>query len=74
MTGGVACNSRLRADLSAAGDEGGFTVAWPRPAYCSDNGAMVAAAGCLMLSHGRRSGLELDAVPGLTLADSTGEA
>ena len=45
MAGGVACNSRLRADLEAAGKKDGFSVAWPRPAYCSDNGAMVAAAG-----------------------------
>jgi N6-L-threonylcarbamoyladenine synthase len=70
MAGGVACNSRLRADLEAAGQEDGFSVAWPRPAYCSDNGAMVAAAGCLMLRRGRIAGLDLDAVPGLTLKDS----
>jgi N6-L-threonylcarbamoyladenine synthase len=67
ITGGVACNSRLRADLAAAGGEHGFQVAWPRPALCSDNGAMVAAAGCLLLRQGRISGLDLDAVPGLAL-------
>ena len=72
MSGGVACNSRLRADLEAAGQEDGFDVAWPRPAYCADNGAMIAAAGCLQLKQGRIAGLDLDAVPGLTLADSTG--
>ncbi|TDI28373.1 MAG: tRNA (adenosine(37)-N6)-threonylcarbamoyltransferase complex transferase subunit TsaD [Acidobacteria bacterium] len=70
MAGGVACNSRLRIDLAAAGEQDGFSVAWPRPAYCSDNGAMVAAAGCLLLRQGRVAGLDLDAVPGLTLADS----
>ena len=70
MAGGVACNSRLRADLRAAGKKDGFAVAWPRPSYCADNGAMVAAAGCLMLRQGRTAGLDLDAVPGLTLQDS----
>jgi N6-L-threonylcarbamoyladenine synthase len=69
VTGGVACNSRLRADLLAAGKRDGFAVAWPRPAYCSDNGAMVAAAGCLLLGQGRTSRLDLDAVPGLSLGD-----
>ncbi len=69
VTGGVACNSRLRADLSAAGQENGFAVAWPRPAYCSDNGAMVAAAGCLLLRQGRLSDLDLDAVPSLALGE-----
>jgi N6-L-threonylcarbamoyladenine synthase len=69
VTGGVACNSRLRADLLAAGEKNGFAVAWPRPAYCSDNGAMVAAAGCLLLRQGRLSGLDLDAVPSLPLGD-----
>jgi N6-L-threonylcarbamoyladenine synthase len=74
MVGGVACNSRLRADLAAAGSQDGFQVAWPRPSYCSDNGAMVAAAGCLLLRQGRVAGLDLDAVPGLTLADSAAPA
>ena len=73
MAGGVACNSRLRADLAAAGAQDGFSVAWPRAAYCSDNGAMVAAAGCLLLRQGRVAGLDLDAVPGLTLADSAAQ-
>jgi N6-L-threonylcarbamoyladenine synthase len=69
VTGGVACNSRLRADLLAAGEKNGFGVVWPRPAYCSDNGAMVAAAGCLLLRQGRISGLDLDAVPSLALGE-----
>jgi N6-L-threonylcarbamoyladenine synthase len=69
VTGGVACNSRLRADLAAAGKKHGFMAAWPRPAYCSDNGAMVAATGCLLLELGRISDLDLDAVPGLALGD-----
>ena len=69
LTGGVACNSRLRADLAAAGARGGFDVVWPRPAYCSDNGAMVAAVGCLMLRTGRIGDLDLEAVPDLRLGE-----
>jgi N6-L-threonylcarbamoyladenine synthase len=67
VTGGVACNSRLRADLARAGAERGFQVAWPRPAWCSDNGAMVAAAGCLLLRRGETAGLDLDATADLPL-------
>jgi len=67
VTGGVACNSRLRADLKAAGEKHGFEVFAPRPAWCSDNGAMVAAAGCLMLRQGRVAGLDLDACPDLPI-------
>jgi tRNA N6-adenosine threonylcarbamoyltransferase len=69
LTGGVACNSRLRADLAAAGREHGFGVFAPRPAYCSDNGAMVAATGCFMLRAGRIADLDLDAAPNLTIGE-----
>ncbi|MFQ5670582.1 MAG: tRNA (adenosine(37)-N6)-threonylcarbamoyltransferase complex transferase subunit TsaD [Acidobacteriota bacterium] len=69
ISGGVACNSRLRAELAAAGAAHGFQTAWPRPALCSDNGAMVAAAGCLLLKNKRVSDLDLEAVPDLTLGE-----
>ncbi|MFQ5768209.1 MAG: tRNA (adenosine(37)-N6)-threonylcarbamoyltransferase complex transferase subunit TsaD, partial [Acidobacteriota bacterium] len=67
MGGGVACNSLLRKSMAAAGEKHGFQVAWPRPDLCSDNGAMVAAAGYRMLARGEVSGLDLDAAPGLRL-------
>lgn len=45
LCGGVAVNKRLRSKLSAAGDEVGFKLYFPLPELCTDNAAMVAAAG-----------------------------
>ena len=45
LAGGVACNRTLREKLAAkAGDEG-MRVYYPRPEFCTDNGAMIALAG-----------------------------
>ena len=63
--GGVAANSRLRAMAQARAAEAGVRVRVPRPALCTDNGAMVAALGAAMLERGRPT-----APPGLG-ADSS---
>ena len=49
VSGGVAANQALRTKLRAAGAEHGFNVSYPRMAFCTDNGAMIAYAGCLRL-------------------------
>ncbi len=67
VCGGVAANSGLRAGLRAAGAEDGFRVYIPPPARCTDNAAMIAAAGYHRLVRGDRSGLDLDAIPSLPL-------
>jgi N6-L-threonylcarbamoyladenine synthase len=67
VCGGVAANSGLRAGLRAAGAEDGFRVYIPPPARCTDNAAMIAAAGYHRLVRGDRAGLDLDAVPSLPL-------
>jgi N6-L-threonylcarbamoyladenine synthase len=67
VCGGVAANSGLRAALRAAGAEDGFQVYIPPPARCTDNAAMIAAAGYHRLLRGERAGLDLDAVPNLAL-------
>jgi N6-L-threonylcarbamoyladenine synthase len=46
----------------------GRTVRYPPPHLCTDNGAMVAAAGYFAWRTGRRSGWDLDVVPNLTLS------
>ncbi len=51
--GGVAANSRLRALAQQRCDAAGITLRVPRPALCTDNGAMVAALGALMEARGR---------------------
>ncbi len=51
--GGVAANSRLRALAQQRCDDAGLRLRVPRPGLCTDNGAMVAALGSLMVAAGR---------------------
>ena len=51
--GGVAANSRLRALTEQRCDAAGIRLRVPRPALCTDNGAMVAALGAEMVARGR---------------------
>jgi N6-L-threonylcarbamoyladenine synthase len=67
VCGGVAANSALRAAMIAAGAEDGFRVYVPPPRRCTDNAAMIAAAGYHRLRRGERDGLELEAVPSAPL-------
>lgn len=62
IAGGVAANSRLRLAAQKRCDEARIRLRIPPPALCTDNGAMVAALGSLMLSAGRAgSRLDLEA-------------
>lgn len=54
MAGGVSANRRLRARLAEALEKKGVQVYYPRPEYCTDNGAMIAYAGALRLLAGER--------------------
>lgn len=67
LVGGVAANSRLRARMAAACAAAGQRLLAPSPALCTDNGAMIAAAGWNRLVQGERSTLDLTADAGLTL-------
>jgi len=68
LGGGVAANSALRARLADGADELGVPLVVPRPALCTDNGAMIGAAGARRLAAGERARLDLDARPSLPLA------
>jgi N6-L-threonylcarbamoyladenine synthase len=66
--GGVAANGALRARLAGEADALGIPLIVPRPALCTDNGAMIGAAGARRFAAGERAGLDLDARPSLPLA------
>jgi N6-L-threonylcarbamoyladenine synthase len=54
LGGGVAANSRLRYLVETRAEKAGVKVRIPRPGLCTDNGAMVAALGSIMVSNGVR--------------------
>ena len=53
VAGGVGANLRLRALLDAAAARDKFSVFYPAMEFCTDNGAMIALAGCLRLKAGK---------------------
>jgi tRNA N6-adenosine threonylcarbamoyltransferase len=62
VTGGVACNARLRERMTATAAEHGLRAVFPSPSYCTDNAAMIAGQGWHLFRAGRLAGFELDAV------------
>jgi N6-L-threonylcarbamoyladenine synthase len=70
LGGGVAANGELRARLLEAAGSLGIPVVIPRPGLCTDNGAMIGAAGARRYTAGERAGLDLDARPSLPLASA----
>ena len=51
VAGGVGANISLRKKLSAAAARAGFSVFYPAPEFCTDNGAMIAFAAAMRLQH-----------------------
>lgn len=60
VAGGVGANKRLRDSLQAMTQSIGAQVAYARPEFCTDNGAMIAYVGCRRLMSGERSAREIN--------------
>jgi N6-L-threonylcarbamoyladenine synthase len=63
VAGGVACNRRLRAEMTTRAAARGLRALFPSPAYCTDNAVMIAGLGWHVWRAGRETGLALDASP-----------
>lgn len=69
MAGGVSANRRLRAKLADSLGKRGVRVHYPRPEYCTDNGAMIAFAGALRLAAGAPADLAIQVRPRWPLSE-----
>lgn len=69
IAGGVASNSALRHAMEQRCKKEGILFYYPSPILCTDNAAMIGAAGYYEYRKGARSGLNLNAVPNLKLGE-----
>ena len=67
LAGGVSANSALRRAFRKACEEKGFGCYYPEPVFCTDNGAMIAAAGYYDYLAGDLADMTLNADPSLKL-------
>ncbi len=61
VAGGVGANSKLRQRLTELTAKMKASVFYPRLEFCTDNGAMIAMAGCIRLQANQQQALEIDA-------------
>ena len=61
VAGGVAANSRIRADLERACAVDGICLYLPQLSLCGDNGAMIGCQGYYEYLAGNRAGMDLNA-------------
>jgi N6-L-threonylcarbamoyladenine synthase len=63
IAGGVSANQRLRAGLQQMVTAQRSRLFYAQPRFCTDNGAMIAYAGCQRLLAGQQQGLAIQAYP-----------
>ncbi len=63
IAGGVSANKQIRAELTEMTDAENARLYFPRLEFCTDNGAMIAYAGCQRLLAGQKERLEIYARP-----------
>lgn len=69
IAGGVSANQHLRARLTELAASTSLQVFYPKPQFCTDNGAMIAYAGLQRLAAGEHDGAGFSATPRWTLDD-----
>jgi N6-L-threonylcarbamoyladenine synthase len=63
IAGGVSANRRLRDRLDEVVRKERATLFYARPRFCTDNGAMIAYAGCQRLLAGQSNDLKISVFP-----------
>jgi N6-L-threonylcarbamoyladenine synthase len=69
VAGGVSANISIRHALTVMADKEKAQIYFPRTEFCTDNGAMIAYAGCLRLLAGQHQGLDILARPRWPMSD-----
>ena len=73
LAGGVSANSYIRKEFEKMGKENNIEVYFPELKLCTDNAAMIAAAGYYNFIQGKKAELDLNAIPNLKLNTSSKE-
>ena len=68
IAGGVSANTALRRGMKEECDKYGIRCLYPEPVFCTDNAAMIAAAGYYEYLAGTRDDESLNAMPNLPLS------
>ncbi|MBR0574277.1 MULTISPECIES: tRNA (adenosine(37)-N6)-threonylcarbamoyltransferase complex transferase subunit TsaD [Pasteurellaceae] len=71
VAGGVSANKQLRHNLAELMKKQQGNVFYPRPEFCTDNGAMIAYAGFLRLKNGEQSDLSINVKPRWSMTELT---
>lgn len=71
VVGGVSANSRLRARLAAEASTHGIRLSMPPMALCTDNAAMIAAAGLEAYRNGTFGTWDAESAADLTMPDAS---
>ena len=63
VAGGVSANTQIRKTLTEMTNKERAEIFFPRPEFCTDNGAMIAYAGCQRLLAQQQESLSINARP-----------